>query len=153
QSLRIEASRLSGLGGVRPRVRHHHLAHGHQVSRSLGAEARGDIDLALRYERLKRLFLRADFRLLGSETLHFRLGDEWVFGVARRREYAAESVVVLLRDRVVLVVVAARARHRESEKALREGVDLVVAFGGAGLGEDNVVAGKPGAKPEEAESG
>ena len=44
----------------------------------------------------------------------------------RAREHAVEAVVVLLRDRVVLVVVAARARDRQAQKPACGRVNLIV---------------------------
>ena len=46
--------------------------------------------------------------------------------VARTRQHAEQRVVVLRRDRVELVVVAAGTRHRQPEHRLAEHVDLVV---------------------------
>src|SRR5205085_1835105 len=48
-----------------------------------------------------------------------------VFGAG---DDAGQRVVVLRRDRVELVVVAAGARHRQAEEGARQGVDAVVVL-------------------------
>src|SRR5206468_8778799 len=44
----------------------------------------------------------------------------------RARDHTIEAIVVLLRDRVVFVVVAARARDRQTQKPARGRVNLIV---------------------------
>ena len=59
-------------------------------------------------------------------------------------------VVVLLRNRIVLVVVAARARDRHPQEAAGDDVDAIVAFVGAG-DFDRAVVVVPRAEAEQAE--
>ena len=51
------------------------------------------------------------------------------------------------------MIVAARARNSQSQEALGERVDLVVAFIGAGFDEHHIVASEPGADAEESQRG
>ena len=78
------------------------------------------------------------FAIGANERLNLRL--------AAAREDAVQRVVILRRDRIELVIVAARAGDRQAEEALRHDVDAVV---------DDVVLHslEPLADREEAERG
>ena len=68
------------------------------------------------------------------------------------QEHAGERVVVLRRDRVVLVVVAAGAADRQPEEAARHHVDAIVPLVRA-RDFDGAVVVEPGSEPEEPERG
>ncbi len=88
----------------------------------------GQLRLGLR-DRPQLLFPGLDLSL-GDQRhpVHHILGPlgTKVFQDVRAVEDAGEGVVVLLRDRVELVVVAAGTTEREAEERLAHGVDLVV---------------------------
>ena len=67
-------------------------------------------------------------------------------------QQARERVIIARRDRVVLVVVAARAGDGGTEEAAGEDVDAVVQLIGAGFGRLDDL-GVPGAEREESQSG
>ncbi len=69
----------------------------------------------------------------------------------RAREHAGQSVVVLARDRIELVIVAARARDRQPEKGARDGIHAVLPFVRHHFEPAAVVI--LGAEPDEAERG
>ena len=81
------------------------------------------------------LALRAGFdgtrRDLGQRGQRARAID----GQARGGEEAVERVIILRADGVVLVIVTARALHRDAEQAARDDVDLVVDHVGQRAGE------------------
>jgi len=59
-------------------------------------------------------------------------------------EDAAESVVILLRNRIVLVIVAAGASDSQTEEAFGQRVDFVISLVRPRLDIDDVITGKPG---------
>ena len=66
------------------------------------------------------------FLLAPDRHLHVR--DQGIFFVSRARENASQRVVIFLRNRIVLVVVAAGAGYGEAQQATRDGVDAFVAL-------------------------
>ena len=99
---------------------------GDDVLRDVGNERltqlAGFVRLGVRqllFERLDRLGLRV-------ELLHDVIRRERRFAVLGAREDSGQRVVVLRRDRVELVIVAAGARHRQAEEPAAERVDPVV---------------------------
>ena len=63
-------------------------------------------------------------------------------------EDAGERVVVVLRNRIVLVIVAAGATHGQSQEAASDHVDSIVTLIGA-RDFDRAVVVIPGTQPEE----
>ena len=63
--------------------------------------------------------------------IDYDLGHLWIRLVVRTGEDADEAVVVPLRNRIVLMVVTARASHGQSEKRFRRHIDFVMPFVGA----------------------
>ena len=116
-----------------------------QILGNLVRQPAGDLQPQSTHFVVNSGFLRFHLGELRLVTIYFRFGRKIALKVARAGEDAAQRVIILLRDRIVLVIVAARARDGEAQEAAGERVDFVVAFVGARLNEHHVVAGKPGA--------
>jgi hypothetical protein len=101
-------------------------------------------------ELLEQLFLLLDLLVLLRVFLDDALRRERVLAVGRVQEHAGQRVVVLRRNRVVLVIVAARAADREAEEAARDDVDAVVPLVGA-RDLDRAVVVEPRPEAEEAQ--
>ena len=86
--------------------------------------------------------------IVGGDDLRSR---KWRVVEPRTLEDSGKRVVILLWDRVVLVIMAAGARHRQPEKAARQRVDAVVKFVGLRLGPVGQLV-VLGAEAEEAEA-
>src|SRR5207248_7138465 len=89
---------------------------------------------------LEPVFRRFHLFALSPIGLDLLLWREAVLPESGVCEYAAQRVIVLLRDWIVLVIVAARAGDGQAEEAFCQRIDLVVALIRAGFDEHNVVA-------------
>jgi len=116
QRLGIEARGFGRFRRIGPRLREQDAAHTHHVACRLGGHAGGDFGLGMRDESFDRLLLRAHFGLLRPIALHFGIRRQRILGISRRGEDAAESIVILLRNRVELMVVASCPGNGESQK-------------------------------------
>ena len=54
-------------------------------------------------------------------------------------EDTCERIIVLLRDRIELVIVAAGAGNRQAQEATSQGVDAIVEFIGSGFGRVGIL--------------
>src|SRR5262249_59919108 len=82
-------------------------------------------------EVVEELLFLLDLLVRGVEFLDDALGRERVFLVRRVQEDAGERVVILRWNRIVLMIVTARAPDRQPEETARKDVDPVVTFVGA----------------------
>ena len=108
---------------------------------------------SLRLERLlDSLFLFVNLLLLVVVSLYHVGGSERILFRFRIGKDTGHGVIVFGRNRIVLVIVAARAGDRQAKEAASEDVHAVMTFVGARFGRfDNFVI--PGTQREQTQSG
>ena len=123
-----------------------------QIDRRLKRQRLSQLRAQVGLHGLQHLLLLFDLVFDLGVLIEHGLGNARILVIRGIQEDARERVVIGLRNGIVLMIVTARARHGEAEKAASDHVDTVVPFIGAGDFHRAVVV-IPGAQAEEAGCG